>query len=191
MTMEPQLKQRLVGAAVLVGLGVVFIPILLDQSDDTAIAPEPAVQTIDAPTDFSSRVVPLDDEAVAQLESKANATADELQRAEDWDKKPLSTRPAVVATDSTPAPEENEQLRTGVTAWVVQLGSFASRENAAGLVATLKKSGYTAFIEENADGDKVSYRVRVGPELTKVVAEEIRDKLNADTKVKGIVMRYP
>jgi DedD protein len=78
-----------------------------------------------------------------------------------------------------------------VNAWVVQLGSFAAEANAVALVETLKAGGFAAFIEPLQDGAKVSYRVRVGPELTRDTARQVRDKLAEKVDIKGIVMRYP
>ena len=74
---------------------------------------------------------------------------------------------------------------------MVQVGSFTTQANADGLVQRLKQAGYTAFIEPLGDGDKPTYRVRVGPELTKLTAERIRDEIAQDIELKGIVMRYP
>jgi DedD protein len=191
--MDPQLKQRVVGAAVLVAVGVVFIPIFLDQTGDEQ-QPALTIGTETAPPgDFNSRVVPLDDETMTRAERAMELSPEELAQPQDWGDK------AAVSPESTPAPDRSTRApavpvdapRTGVTAWVIQLGSFDVEKNAMGLVERLKKDGYTAFIEPLRDGAKVLYRVRVGPELTKPVAERIRDKLAQDVDIKGLVMRYP
>ena len=74
--MDPQLKQRLIGAAVLVLLAVIFVPMVLDgtsapesQTVDLAIPPSPdrAMET---------RVVPLDPAAMPQPTPAATAPAD-------------------------------------------------------------------------------------------------------------------
>lgn len=69
--MDRQLKQRVVGAAVLVALGVVFIPLILDQ-DTLETRPAEAVDIPPPPQDaFESRVEPVDEAAIAELEQRA------------------------------------------------------------------------------------------------------------------------
>jgi DedD protein len=90
------------------------------------------------------------------------------------------------AAKSAGAPEH-----VGLTAWVVQLGSFASEENARTLNERLRKKGYSAFVEPvRQDGEEV-YRVRVGPELLRSEAQALREKIRAETELEGIVVGYP
>jgi DedD protein len=76
-----------------------------------------------------------------------------------------------VPAEKTPTEAQTKQVAelepetTGLTAWVVQLGSFSSQENASGLVKQLQKEGYPAFLEQLDSGNGVVYRVRVGPEV--------------------------
>lgn len=191
LVMDPQLKQRVVGAAVLVALGVVFIPIFLDETGDDREQVIPFGIEATPPGDFNSRVVPIDDDTMEQLERAMDLPPEELAEPQDWSNE--TADPAELTPDLgiSPAGTPPAAPRTGVTAWVVQLGSFRSEENAIALVEKVKKGGYTAFIEPLHDGGIVVYRVRVGPELTKVAADQIRDKLAQDAAVNGIVMRYP
>ncbi len=180
--MDPQLKQRVVGAAVLVAIGVVFIPIFLDETArENEISTGLGVESA-PPQDFNSRVVPLDDKMMEQVERAMDATPQELTKPQDWSGGPPRV-PEPASEVTTP--------RTGVTAWVIQVGSFSSEENAKALVDKLRNGGYTAFIEQLRDGTKQVFRVRVGPELTKVTADKIRDELAKDIDLDGIVMRYP
>lgn len=224
--MDAQLKQRVVGAAVLVALGVIFIPLMLDNGSD----PGPAVDLdigSPAPTDFSSRVVPIDDATMERVERAMDARPETLtdpapagdglpdamiteaesepvtdvapdvapeaaqEPVAQSPQKPSSAGEPVRAPAGSNVAETATPPRTGVDAWVVQLGSFTTQANADGLVERLKKSGYTAFIEPSDDGGKTTYRVRVGPELTKLTAKRIRDDIAKDVELKGIIMRYP
>jgi DedD protein len=63
--------------------------------------------------------------------------------------------------------------------WTVQLGSFASRANAARLVRDLKSKGYAAFLTESASGGHKLYRVRVGPAGNHAAAETLAAQLRA------------
>lgn len=221
--MEAQLKQRVVGAAVLVALGVIFIPLMLDNGGDSGPAVDLDIGS-PPPADFSSRVIPIDDATMDRVERAMDAPAGEFpDQAQPSEELPVPviaepvTAPAGESADEV-APEPDMQTapsvaeekaqepaipaaaktlksplpaRTGVTAWVVQLGSFTTQANADGLVQRLKKAGYTAFIEPLDDGGKPTYRVRVGPELTQLTAERMRDEIAKNVDLKGIVMRYP
>lgn len=221
--MDAQLKQRVVGAAVLVALGVIFIPLMLDNGGDSGPAVDLEIGS-PPPADFSSRVIPIDDATMDRVEHAMDAPPEEFTgevRADEESPEPVIaeplTEPANESADEViPEPEmqsaqeppvEDEEARVpaakavtgtpksparaGVTAWVVQLGSFTTQANADGLVQRLKKAGYTAFIEPLDDGGKPTYRVRVGPELTKLTAERMRDDIAKNIELKGIVMRYP
>jgi len=215
--MDAQLKQRVVGAAVLVALFVIFIPMFLDDGGGVDEPNLPLEVEPEEPVDFSSRVVPLDDTTMDRLEQAMDAAPEELVAPEEGsavavpvplDDEPAegeqasSSEPIAGVTETEPQAEvaaavqpvtekASKPLRTGVTAWVVQLGSFTAEANATGLVERLKKDGYTAFIEPVNDAEKVSYRVRVGPELSEADADRVRDELAEKVKLKGIVMRYP
>lgn len=185
--MEQRLRQRLVGAAVLAGLAVIFLPMLLN---DTAVE-EPRIETTNIPPkpageEFTSRVIPLDTQPAPVTPAD---TAPPAQAAEE---PPAAegTESDVAATGTGAGPSEPAP-RTGVTAWVVQLGSFASEQNAKDLERRLQKEGYSAFVEKLYLAEGSKYRVRVGPELVRAKADVARDKLEKDLNLKGIVVRYP
>ncbi|MDX1512810.1 MAG: SPOR domain-containing protein [Gammaproteobacteria bacterium] len=197
--MDEQLKQRLVGAAVLVLLAVIFIPMILDQP------PEPAPRVVDTPVmpksdqSFSSRIIPLDQPKTPMIEARRSRmeSAEPAAEAQEAEPKESATTPPD-AEKEQPAPDaqSGENATTagaaaGPTAWAVQLGSFSSAQNAVALRDRLRKKGYTAFVEKaQSHGSEVT-RVFVGPALAKEQADEVVKKLYAETKLKGIVVRYP
>lgn len=76
--MDPQLKQRLVGAAVLMALAVIMIPAFLDQD---APAPAPVVKRDMAPmppADIPETLTPVDPGVMEEITSGMDATGDEL-----------------------------------------------------------------------------------------------------------------
>ena len=74
---------------------------------------------------------------------------------------------------------------------MVQLGSFANAANARALRDRLRKRGHAAFVESvTHQGTKVT-RVFVGPEPERERAEKHVGTLLAETRLKGIVVRYP
>ena len=70
--MDRQLKQRVVGAGLLVAFGVIFIPIFLDNGGVESPVP-PSMNIPPAPTeDVSQRAPALGEGAIAEMESQAD-----------------------------------------------------------------------------------------------------------------------
>ena len=63
---------------------------------------------------------------------------------------------------------------------MVQLGSFASRENGEKLAKALRAKGYRAFVSEFRGSGRILYRVRVGPEQDRARADAIASRLSRD-----------
>ena len=78
-----------------------------------------------------------------------------------------------------------------VSGWVVQLGSFSVEKNAIKLRDKLRKNGHASFVESYERDNKTSYRVRVGPELTRELANKLKIQLKKETKIDGLVMAFP
>jgi DedD protein len=122
-----------------------------------------------------TEVIPLPDKAPVEPEQAAPPAAAPVMRA------PVAPAPPPAAKPVAGAP----------TAWVVQLGSFSNRENAFALRDKLRKRRYTAFVDDVAGaGNKPIYRVRVGPELLRSRADTLRDQLEKEFRLKGIVVTH-
>lgn len=210
MSMDRGLKERLVGAAVLVALAVIFIPMLLD---DAPPGPGPITESNipDRPVDdgdgFSSRIVPIESESVdLELPPAVEPAAPEEQAAGERDAADDDTVVAEKADEAkTPDPEPEapapapaaEQRETAQSAeekptgWVVQLGSFAQRDNAEELISRLQAENFAAFVETVQRSGQRVYRVRVGPEVLRSEAEKLRDRIGDDLELEGIVVSYP
>ena len=202
--MERRLKERLIGAAVLVMLVVIFIPMILDDSvqsemeiTKTNIPDRPA-------TNFNSRIIPI--EEVVPVKSPVFSDSEVSQASEI---KPASPEDPIDITQSANAgigsgllssktgqekhasSTVGESESRGLIAWVVQLGSFSNQDNANALVKNLRDEGYSGYAETINTASGLIYRVRVGPELLKSDAEKIQMELNKQLKFEGIVLRYP
>lgn len=90
---------------------------------------------------------------------------------------PAGRAAAASAPAPAPTPRPAPAGAAVVSGWVVQLGSFASRDNAHKLVQELQKKGYSAFLAEFRGKDKVLYRVRVGPEQDRARADALKLRL--------------
>lgn len=188
--MDEGLKKRLIGATVLVSLVVIFVPMLLEKGpvvsttiDETNIPPPPE-------GDFASQVLPLE-EGQAPAEAEAPSAPETA---------PLGTIEREAPAMETPAPETAEatssttDLRVGLTAWVVQLGSFSSRENAERVAKDLQAKKFPAFVEPTEINGKQLFRVLVGPEIDRKRAEQMLSKLEPEMKqwkLEGKLRSYP
>jgi DedD protein len=66
-----------------------------------------------------------------------------------------------------------------VAGWMIQLGSFASRDNAERLARELRGKGFPTSVNESAGNGRRRYRVRVGPEADRPAALVLATKLRA------------
>ena len=184
--MEERLKQRLVGAAVLVALAVIFVPILLD------VRPDPDPPDIGArlpeadEAGFRSGIVPLDEPATPILDEAARMGegAGAGGRGEAGEEAAL----AAVPPPAGPA-DGRADAGDAPSAWAVQLGSFSRRENAFVLQNRLLVRGYAAFTESAMGGEGAITRVLVGPETERERAQSIARTLARELGLEGLVVR--
>lgn len=174
--MDERMKQRLVGAAVLVLAAVIFVPMLLDQGDGE---PKPAARIIQQsppepeplPEDASARSVPLDSKRTAAVPVPPVPAPE----------KPESKLPAKTVKKAAPAASST------TSGFAVQVGSFSKASNARGLRDKLVAKGYTVFVKSAGSVT----RVYVGPQSSRGEAEKVLERLLAELRLKGIVVRPP
>jgi DedD protein len=213
--MDSALKQRLIGAAVLIALAVIFVPMFLSGSppktdtvtENLAIPPAPE-------REFQTRVVPAEggrsttpaslperaaggSDSVATVDAGANPRdAAEVPYPQDAAPPPTAaTKPAVAtakpveAAPARPVPERAAPAASSTGRYAVHLGIFANGANADALVASAKKYGLVAYTESADVDGKPATRVRLGPYEDRSTAEAARLKLQkADAKLKGSVV---
>jgi len=198
--MEDRLKRRLVGATVLVSLAVIFLPMLVEEPQ----VPEQTLETTNIPPkpkdleeDFQSSVVPLPDDEplIPPLES---VTANEHDAVEPPSDDPVSASGEAIDSGaegpavSPPADQSRSpEIRTGISAWVVQVASLSNDENARRLTEELREQGYSTFLEQVSIDGKDLFRVRVGPEIDRKRAERMAVEIDAAFNVKSRILRYP
>lgn len=206
--MERYLKERLTGATVLVIFGVIFIPMVLNNPTET----QDTVRTVLPPklnTEYQSRIIPVERESV--LENNFQSIPVDLGNSIEQPKPVIS---ATEEPESNNAPAElnvktssslknnidiNEITKTkviqesveGLSAWIVQLGSFSNQSNAESLVSKLLVEKYPAYIDEILDNSESVFRVRVGTELNREDAEKLQQTLVSQIGIEGIILSYP
>lgn len=161
--METALKQRLVGALVLVALAVIFLPMLVKGPAPASGVDDVSLDAPDAPENgFETRVLPLDAPAA---DGRAAL--------------PEAAMPAAsAATTAAPATSTTGTMMPPATAggdYAVTFGSYTTQADAARVVGALQASQLPGYQEpySNAAG-RTLHRVRVGPYPTQADAEAAR-----------------
>ncbi len=192
--MDEGLKKRLVGATVLASLVVIFVPMLIDdpaEPDDgfQAIPPAPPKK------DFASSMLSQEVVRPEPLPIKRLDVEPEPVKVDLANNVPPTAEPEpepVAVPKQPPIPEPEPEPKSGLTAWVVKVGSFSNRQNAAALVEKLRKAGFQTPDAERIElRGKVLYRVKVGPMVRKEKAEDLLPKINQISGTEGQVARYP
>jgi DedD protein len=185
---ERQVKERLIGAAVLVAAAVILIPEMLSGprqkgSDQPAPVDGQAplkTYTIDlskSPSAQAAITAPVVDERAPPPESSAQspvttesppAAAPATAQPEATDVEPPSANaaePPHAAPEprSEPAPAGASASSHAGSGWAVQLGSFSNQATAERMVQDLRTRGHEAFVMPVKSGGNTLYRVRIGP----------------------------
>lgn len=192
--MEHGLKQRIIGALVLVVAAVIFLPMLLSGQDETV---EVQVEVPEQPVRQEGQIATAQPPVlpqpapVAQIpEPAVDATPAAPEPPADIaliESPPPVVSPAPVAE---PAPTPAPAAAAAAGGWVVQQGGFASQDNAERLRQLLSEQGYNAYTRAGQAGGNSIVRVYVGPLSTKEAAARIRDELERRHKSKGLVVAH-
>lgn len=210
--MNDILKQRLVGALILVALGVVFWPIIFVQpgsqpaAEQAQIPPAPAVDTAPIePPDMagmrSSREVQAQkDAANDSLSWPVPAPQSKPVVEPEVPPKPAAESPApkVAKAPAAPvkrtrtAPPEKLQIDSdGVpVAWILQVASVSSSEKADELRQRLLRVDQKAYVKRVRRNGKDLYRVYIGPKFERAVLESIQPRIDSEFGVKSMIARY-
>lgn len=99
---------------------------------------------------------------------------------------PAATPPAVAPVAGKAAAPSGVDANGLSVSWSVQLASMSNRANADNLQKTLRTQGYNAYIRTSNGVN----RVFVGPLIQRAEADRLRDQLDKQQKLKGIVVRF-
>ena len=142
--MERALKERIIGAAVLVIFVVLVVPVFLDGPPSDEFVSERVV--LPGQEGQDNKTVILDRErSVPVPAASSNQTQPKSQSATPT-AKPEPQQPSKQSSEQDAKPPEAAASATGM--WVVQLGSFSNKQNAEKLAADLRKQGYAAFLSQ-------------------------------------------
>jgi DedD protein len=204
--MERKLQERMVGASVLILALVVLGPVILSgggreepqvdtapgqrsdelrshtfnvgerriatpapaSGDGSVTDPQPVIESTPAARPPQAAVAQPAPGAVAPA-IEPPAAAPVTRNAPEPRSPPLQQEPP-----PEPAPAAQRPVASG---WVVQVGTFGQKANAERLVASLRKSGFEAFVSATERAGKELYRVRVGPPGSREAATAVATRL--------------
>jgi DedD protein len=194
--LDKGLKQRMVGALVLLALAVIFLPMLLSREDESRrvvvdapempaapAMPEVELQPVAVPEPQLLPDEPVAGEAAQSLEPAEPVASEQPSAAITPAVPTAAAEPAVTPPQSAPSKLDANSLPIS---WSVQLASLSSSDGAQNLQKTLRSQGYNAYIR-SVDGMN---RVFVGPLIERAEADRLRDQLNRQHKLNGFVVRF-
>lgn len=171
--MDTSLKQRLIGAIVLVALAVIFLPMLVTGPARNSTADSVPLEVPGAPANaqFETRELPL--AAPAGGDSGLRGAAP-LQEPAANAAATVDTGPAVAAGN-----------------FAVSFGAYASKADADAVIAHLKGAQLPGFSETATINGKQAWRVRVGPFVDRAQAESARlqaVKIRTDVRAEVVTL---
>ncbi|MFM2622675.1 SPOR domain-containing protein [Vibrio owensii] len=192
--MASKFQSRLVGTIILVAVGVIVLPDVLDGKKlhyKEEFASIPIKPELDSDVENFEILEPVEDD-VSLPESPVTATGDE------------SEEPQVAVSEPEPEPvtqpeetKQPEQVEVAVrpveeknqyedSAWIIQLMALKNHENAVALVEDLQKRGYQAHVKK----ETAFTRVIVGPDVSKSKLERQVKELQKITGSKGQLLKF-
>lgn len=215
--MDTRVKNRLVGAAVVIALGVVFVPVLmepegrgkLDRTSQIPPAPVYVPIEIKAPEkpqgvaaakspDEVYRLVPEEELESAEdsaPEAKAIEKAESVERADNVERTEVLEKSKQLSAVSTQEPAErpapisytDQGLPRG---WLVQVASFSEEGRATAMRNQLLDAGYSAFTRSAKLSGTTLYRVFVGPKINRDRAQKLKKTLDKELSLNTMLVEF-
>ncbi|MEE4163965.1 MAG: SPOR domain-containing protein [Woeseiaceae bacterium] len=211
--MERALKERIIGAIVLVAVAVLVVPVFLDGPVDESAVVSERISLPGQGGDDGMRTVVLDRDRsepvpatplpARQSEPEPTVTEPPPRQAslpepvpnpppeaEPEARSAPETLPEPAVSSPESAPESEPATRSTTGMWAVQLGSFSNEANAERLAADLRQQGFAAFLSKLTTDQGELHRVRVGPQRDREAAETMLARLERAGQ-KGQVVPHP
>jgi len=186
------IKQRVVGALVLLAIALIFLPVIFDgqgsyQQNLQSRIPEPP-PIPDVPDTTPTRPTIVADTDAIKIPPTNVAGADTSVSAAN-DKLDAVDTPTV-DTETTPSESPSLDAEGLPRGWSVRLASFSSVENASRLVSRLQDDGYKAYSREIQSSQGALTAVFVGPGVRQERIQQLRLQLQDVYELAGIVVPF-
>ena len=213
------LKQRLVGAFVILSLAIIFLPMVFDKprvEKSSIIIPVPPVPEFKAveikkPSAPHYKVLEIDSSTNKIVNSKKNSLAESVKKSmidASGIKKPgVAIENVLPSNSSEPVAQASAKTRLVLkrkmtslpdvsdlpvfkNVWMVQLGTFSLKKNAYRLRDRLRNEGFESHTKNILIKDKAAVRVFTGPFVNKREALRMKKKLDAKYKVDSRIVFF-
>ena len=183
--MKESLKHRILGISIFVIFLSFIVPLILDGNDKDGYLERTLVKS-DQIENSSRRVVEInlidqELELNSRLSENLNLFSQIKSKFNTITRDTLTNEIALEVNESAKEIKEIKEKEIQVPIenefWTVQLGSYRDLNNAKGEIVSLRDLNFNAYIKEDKVGDVSEYKVRVGSELTRNMAEEISSNL--------------
>ncbi|ROR99962.1 DedD protein [Sinobacterium caligoides] len=207
--MGKQMKQRIIGAVILILLAIIFLPMMLTpkqlaQTDElkreinqpkleTFVIENPnKVRDVKEVGEYQRQLVeqvvtevdqPIVDDVVSPVpvvDDEAEARLKEKQHLREIERQQKKLEEKQPVLDEQGLP----------VAWSVQVASFSSKTNAAAITDKLKASEFHAYIKQGSYNNKPIWRVFIGPMSNKAAAMSETKRLAETHRLSGLVVRF-
>jgi cell division septation protein DedD len=198
--MDPALKQRLVGAVVLVALAVIFLPMLVKGPAPDSGAADVSLNMPKAPNgEVETRELPLvrpgeapNGGAVGLDASGRPSTAATAGAVPATGPAAVDPNAPVASPDAAPG-QPAATLPAGAAGgdYAVHFGTYPTLKAAQTVVAQAQAASLPAYSEDTIFGGKPAWRVRIGPYLSRAEAEAARataSQLRSDIPVRVVAL---
>lgn len=197
------LKQRLVGAFVILTLAIIFLPMIFDKphvignSKIVPVPPRPDMQTVvvkkaEKPEFKMLEVDAADNKvkSIQQIKSKPAAVPAQGVNENKSTVEKNESKPKVAKANPATLGSQVSHLPMFKNVWMVQLGTFGDSANAYRLRDKLRKDGYDSHTKPVTIKGKKSVRVFSGPFVNKREAERTKKKLDEKYRVNSLVLFF-
>ena len=190
--LDAKSKYRLIGAGLLLGSSAILLPLILDgerpESLDVQISvperpefPEVAIAPVQPVSEMEIPDEPVDVNSIELLPSDP----------ETQPVKPVAKEPVRVVSEPEMKPEEPVLKVTKEPVpirerWTLQVATPGKQDNATRTLKKLKDAGYPAYVMTTNS----LFKVFVGPELKREESEKMKQKVQKEFKLSGIVVKY-
>ena len=175
------MKQRVIGALVLIALVVILLPMLLNFDGE---------YTVDSRSQIPARpgIVPIEIPLPKRVaEHKGTKNADQMFRFNDSRQEAKSR----VESGVTLREETSGLTGEGVPkSWILQVGSFVEADKAKLLTEGLLDDHYRAYSRRSTTDSGSIYRVYVGPKISKKDMLDEKTAIEQKYKVKTLMLRF-
>ncbi len=184
--MTEAMKHRLVGAAVLVALGVIAWPVLFDTTPVREISQRSQIPSEPAIERFS-----VEEPTPPQLPPAPDSTAQRAAQASQTEAGREQEAAALAPKDDKPVASAVKDPASGLPVqWAVQLGAFSQMQAAQDIKLRAEQAGFHPILQSVPTDKGTLHKVYVNPKLDRAEAQALAAQVKEKIAVDGYVTRY-